>query len=83
MWDICFVNADIGWAVGDGGIILHTTDGGNTWVEQSSGLSSSLKRICFTDPDNGWTLGDEGGLLHTVNGGITWEIQHHFWLSWH
>jgi hypothetical protein len=26
------VSADIGWAVGDGGTILKTTDGGLSWI---------------------------------------------------
>ena len=29
--DVCFVNAQIGWAVGDHGTILRSIDGGQTW----------------------------------------------------
>jgi len=34
-----FVDAEHGWAVGHGGIILHTTDGGEHWEWQADGRS--------------------------------------------
>ena len=34
--DVQFVNASTGWAVGDRGLILRTTDGGLTWLELSN-----------------------------------------------
>jgi len=40
-----------GWAVGDTaggyGTIIHTNDGGNTWVEQTSPFNLALRRISF------------------------------------
>lgn len=32
-----FVNDKLGWAVGHGGVILHSNDGGATWVKQFDG----------------------------------------------
>lgn len=37
-----FADANNGFAVGDGGIILRTTDGGSLWVVQQSGIDNSL-----------------------------------------
>lgn len=34
---VSFVNADVGWAVGHAGLILHSTDGGETWSKQLDG----------------------------------------------
>ena len=34
-----FENASNGWAVGDSGIILHTTNAGQDWITQTSGTS--------------------------------------------
>ncbi|MDP2679096.1 MAG: YCF48-related protein [Rhodoferax sp.] len=34
-----FVDALRGWAVGHAGVILHTTDGGETWTRQADGRS--------------------------------------------
>ena len=32
-----FIDAKLGWAVGHGGVILHSRDGGETWVRQADG----------------------------------------------
>ena len=34
---VFFVDDKLGWAVGHGGAILHTRDGGETWVRQTEG----------------------------------------------
>ena len=36
---LSFVDAQTGWAVGHGGVILQTSDGGETWSRQADGLS--------------------------------------------
>ena len=33
-----FVGPTTGWVVGEKGTILHTEDGGDTWVSQAAGL---------------------------------------------
>lgn len=35
---LSFVDSKRGWAVGHGGVILHTTDGGETWIRQADGM---------------------------------------------
>lgn len=43
-----FVGADAGWAVGHDGVILHTTNGGRSWVRQFDGLmagKSALEQV--------------------------------------
>jgi photosystem II stability/assembly factor-like uncharacterized protein len=76
--DIFFVDANNGWAVGENGIVLHTTNGGNSWDIQTSGTEEKLLSVSFADSAVGWTAG--GGLgvsviLHTADGGSTWEAQ--------
>lgn len=34
-----FPDARVGWMVGHGGVVLHTTDGGETWSVQTDGVS--------------------------------------------
>ncbi|RMF14013.1 MAG: photosystem I reaction center subunit IV [Gammaproteobacteria bacterium] len=34
---VYFVDGRLGWATGHGGLILHTTDGGETWIKQFDG----------------------------------------------
>jgi photosystem II stability/assembly factor-like uncharacterized protein len=69
-----FVNKNIGWAVGDNGTIVCTTNGGNTWTIQSSGVSSDLFGAYFLDSLQGYCVGRCYTILFTSNGGATWRI---------
>src|SRR5690242_18100236 len=46
---VTFLDADRGWAVGDRGVIWHTTDGGRSWKLQNSGVTCRLEAIQFID----------------------------------
>ena len=61
-----------GWAVGNGGRIIATTDAGNTWASQVSNTSFNLNAVFFTSAGSGWAAGTGGIILHTVDGGTTW-----------
>jgi photosystem II stability/assembly factor-like uncharacterized protein len=73
-WGVDFLTDSIGWAVGGwGGIpIRKTTDCGNTWTSQNSGVSAWLQDVSFADSVNGWIAGDGGVILSTTNGGLVW-----------
>lgn len=64
-----------GWAVGDQGIILHTSNGGETWEFQVSGSYNRLRDVHFSDSYKGWAVGDSGTIIHTMDGGVNWEPQ--------
>jgi photosystem II stability/assembly factor-like uncharacterized protein len=70
-----FTDANNGWAVGDSGTIVHTSDGGANWAVQISGTPENLFGVRFTDADNGWAVGDAGTIITTSNGGATWTPQ--------
>src|SRR4051812_32798756 len=79
---VTFINADRGWAVGDRGVIWHTSDGGRTWKLQNSGVTCRLEAIQFIDADNGYAVGGwtqaythetHGVALRTRDGGKTWQ----------
>jgi len=53
--------------------VLHTTDGGVTWVEQP--VSSRVYAIDFVDSNYGWCAGASGFIHATTNGGRTWTVQ--------
>ena len=38
--DVEFINRTTGWACGDGGVIVKTTNGGINWLQQVSGVSN-------------------------------------------
>ncbi|MGB4893571.1 MAG: hypothetical protein WBO94_03625, partial [Nitrospira sp.] len=44
-----FHDPQLGWAVGSGGTILKTTDGGRKWKKLSSGTTSLLTAVYFQD----------------------------------
>jgi pyruvate/2-oxoglutarate dehydrogenase complex dihydrolipoamide acyltransferase (E2) component len=70
MQGIDFPTTAIGFAVGSGGRILHTTDAGTTWVDQTSGTSANLNGVSFAgDALTGVAVGDGGIILRTTNGG--------------
>lgn len=71
--DIYFVDERIGWAVGDSGVILKTTDSGESWSAQNSGVKALLFSVHFSDTLNGWACGEAGVILKTADGGKTWQ----------
>jgi photosystem II stability/assembly factor-like uncharacterized protein len=72
--NINFVDTNVGWSVGNAGIILKTTDGGNHWYNQPTGVSSNLVKIQMLSNLIGWVVGDNGVILKTINGGEDWQI---------
>ncbi|MEW6443633.1 MAG: YCF48-related protein [bacterium] len=75
LFSLTFPTEKDGWACGRFGAILHTSDGGASWVRQSSGTTFTLSSIWFTDAKNGWAVGNKGTILHTSDGGQKWEAQ--------
>ena len=72
LWtSVFFVNEREGWVVGDG--ILHTDDGGVSWMNQLQGGQHGLiEAVLFADREHGWALRSQQ-LLHTQDGGLSWK----------
>ncbi|MEX2113916.1 MAG: YCF48-related protein, partial [Pirellulales bacterium] len=82
--DVCFVDAEHGWAVGDRGANWHTLDGGRHWSLQASGVDSRLASVVFLDRKIGWAAGgatqpythvSSGVVLRTQDGGAHWSVE--------
>jgi photosystem II stability/assembly factor-like uncharacterized protein len=69
--DVVFLDTLTGWAVGTG-IILHTTDGGNSWNVQHR-PTAQLFGVAFPDAMNGYVVGRDSTILITKDGGETWQ----------
>ncbi len=79
--DVFFLDADLGWAVGDRGVIWSTEDGGRQWQRQRVVDQGQLESVHFIDARNGWVV---GGAVHpythrtscivlrTQDGGKSW-----------
>ncbi|MGB4846282.1 MAG: YCF48-related protein, partial [Saprospiraceae bacterium] len=72
---IFFLNATNGWACGDEGTIITTSNGGTTWTPQISPYSSQYNCIRFVNATTGWLTGSGNVLLKTINGGTNWIQQ--------
>lgn len=68
------VNEDIAWAVGENGTIFNTTNGGDDWTQQETGVTSILADVSAVDAETVWAAGG-GDLLKTTDGGDTWVVQ--------
>jgi photosystem II stability/assembly factor-like uncharacterized protein len=62
------------WACGEDGIIIYTSNGGQTWVQQNSGTTVVLYSIAFQEIVTGPVIavGQYGTILKTVDNGNTW-----------
>ena len=61
------------WITGNYGIIYHSSDGGETWIEQDSKIVKGI--LCdgiFLDNNTGWAVGTYGTVIHTSDSGETW-----------
>jgi len=67
------------WAVGAGGLVLHSADAGSTWSPQAAPTSTNLWSVSFPDGRHGWACGGSatgtgsGVILATSDGGATWS----------
>ena len=53
---VYFINENVGWAVGENGIIINTTDGGANWNPQNSNTTDDLYSVKFIDESVGWII---------------------------
>jgi photosystem II stability/assembly factor-like uncharacterized protein len=76
LYGVCFpVIYQTGWAVGNYGLILKTTNGGSSWSSQTSGTNNALHGVFFLSNQTGYAVGDMKTILKTTNGGTNWIAQ--------
>lgn len=69
-----FININTGWAVGEKGTFIKTTNRGENWIPQNILFDSSLMSICFIDTLNGFICGKAGMIIKTTNAGLNWTF---------
>ncbi|MGI9285022.1 MAG: WD40/YVTN/BNR-like repeat-containing protein, partial [Pseudomonadales bacterium] len=71
-----FIDDQTGFAVGEFGTVLITTDGGNKW-ERGGDIPNEFYPMAahFRDRKSGWVGGLDGVIWYTADGGQTWERQ--------
>ena len=77
LYGVHFFNGKHGWAVGSGGIVLSSKDGGKNWSgnNEKSIATYTLTHVNFTTSINGWIVG-KGNIHYTGSAGNSWKIQH-------
>ncbi|MEX2244741.1 MAG: YCF48-related protein [Fimbriimonadaceae bacterium] len=74
-WNIGFSNAQNGWVVGQGGLMLRTDDGGMTWSQATTGFGTQWFQIEMASDLVGYIAGHNGYILRTFDGGEYWDLQ--------
>lgn len=75
---IYFLDDQNGYATGEGGSFLQTTNGGTNWSVQTINSSFHFNDVFFINQNVGWVCGEYLGLPHyasvfkTTDGGLTW-----------
>jgi photosystem II stability/assembly factor-like uncharacterized protein len=71
---VYFVDDKEGWLGGEFGLLLHTRDGGHTWIARRFGADfPQIVSLRFLDRRTGWAVGARGTVLNTNDGGKTWQ----------
>jgi len=66
------VGSEVDSLGGQAGAVLKTTDGGTSWMAQTSHASASLNSVYFIDDNTGYAVGDGGTAIKTTDGGANW-----------
>lgn len=69
-----------GWLVGDGGLVLTTSNGGAHWQHPAGTMAPEISRqfdfrALAVRPDHCWIAGSPGScVLHSADQGATWDV---------
>ena len=74
LYALAFPTNSVGYAVGNSGIILRSTDGGATWLNEVSGSAENLRDVAFADTAIGYAVGLNGTILKRTQPGDTTAI---------
>lgn len=75
---VYFLDSLRGWMVGQDGIIRRTTNGGSTWSNVTSAITTSINTVFFINENIGWLGTEVGGnlrLMKSIDGGAVWSQQ--------
>jgi photosystem II stability/assembly factor-like uncharacterized protein len=72
MYQLHFVNSQLGFGLGESGTIVRTQDGGDTWQLIASNATARLVSIDFVNSTTGYIAGWSGTILKTIDAGLTW-----------
>lgn len=77
-----FIDTVFGWAAGDSGTIIRTTNSGQNWIVTNTGIANyAIDDVFFLNSSTGWALSNDyffkgTFVLKTTNGGTNWGISY-------
>ncbi|HRE42059.1 MAG TPA: YCF48-related protein [Ignavibacteria bacterium] len=77
LFAVDFLNANTGVAVGQGGTIIQTLDGGEEWTLRSQTINIWLNDVSYT-PVGVFAVGMGGVIMRSVDNGATWQVSRAF-----
>jgi photosystem II stability/assembly factor-like uncharacterized protein len=72
LYAVDFVDNNTGYAAGNYGTILKTTDNGNNWIKLNTNISNKFTSLDFIDSNTGYAGGGDQLLMKTTDAGQTW-----------
>jgi Photosynthesis system II assembly factor YCF48/Putative zinc-finger len=72
LYSSAFAGADVGWAVGQAGTILRTTNGGANWTQVAGPTTEDLVQVSATSAQAASVSTRSGSTFKTIDGGHTW-----------
>ncbi len=72
---VAMPNDTTAFAVGTGGGVITSANGGQTWSwlsDDATFTTNDLYAVFFINAQTGWIAGDDGLILSTTNGGSSW-----------
>ena len=87
---VWFIDSLNGWIVSEDGAVLHTTNSGKSWQQQTALSNFKPTKMVFSNNNKGWVTGKSFGnndsicIMRTQNGGENWEpvLRYpYFWLN--
>ncbi len=73
LYSIHFTDQHHGWAAGEAGTLLSTTDGGESWTLLKTRFTGTFRSVRFFDEFTGWVAGDDNLLIQTGDSGRRWS----------
>lgn len=77
LYGIMFVNAQVGYVVGENGVVARSVDGGASWslLTTPAGIAADEVQALWVLSETDVWIGTSGGdLLHSQDAGVTWTL---------
>jgi photosystem II stability/assembly factor-like uncharacterized protein len=72
---ICFGENNDVFVAADNGIVIKSTDNGNSWIEIETATDHHLTDICYVGNNTLWAVSEGGKIVFSTDNGESWELK--------